>query len=746
MREGLCVGLILPVIVGAWSVPLAAQAARVPALRVGLVASGAAPPVVDGRVEEGAWAAAETFSAFVQQEPNEGAPATERTEVRFLMDQRYLYVALICFDSSPGDILVSQSRRDASLDDTDAVRLLLDTFNDGQNAFVFGTNPFGIEYDGQVMAEGQTAQGGSARGGLNTNWDADWTVRVARTARGWEAEFAIPLKTLRYEPGENRTWGVNVLRNIRRKNEQVFLAPVPRGYGLHRVSSAGKLEGLRLPARRDVRLLPYAAGGIVEEAAVTGGEERRTGDVGLDVKWGVRADLTLDLTVNTDFAQVEADEQQVNLTRFPLFFPEKRPFFLENAQLFQFGQPQSVDLFFSRRIGLSATREPIDILSGGRVSGKLGGYNVALMAVRTRAAVDRETGATFAPANLFSVVRVQREVGRSNVGAMFVGRQGVGGRSEPGDYNRAYGVDFAWQATTNGRLSAFVARTDSPAGAGGSDQAGRVFYSYTNSLWSGNAGYTQVGGRFNPEVGFLRRRGYRSVEGRYSLSYPPARWPWIRRIQPHANFTAYLTFDDALESSQGHWHFFDVQTRNGARFGYLIETAQDRPRQAFTVYQDVTGRRVVVPPGRYGWLRGVFEGHTNLSAPVHASLFHRVGRYYDGDYHGWQLTVGLRAGARLLSEIEWNRDEVTLPGGRFQNDLVPVRVSFAFTRQASVQGLIQYNRQTSTVSSNVRLALLNRSGTGLFVVYSDRRETSPLTSDTLLGRSIVLKYTRLVDY
>jgi uncharacterized protein DUF5916 len=508
---------------------------------------------------------------------------------------------------------------------------------------------------------------------------------------------------------------------------------------------AGKLQGLSLPARRDLKLLPYVSGAVTDDVTRVD-TVRRTGDVGLDVKWGVRADLTLDLTVNTDFAQVEADEQQVNLTRFALFFPEKRPFFLENAQLFQLGQPQAVDLFFSRRIGLSAEGEPIDIVAGGRLSGKFGGFNVGLLNMQTDAAINEGLGQTVAPANNFTVLRLQREMGRSNFGAMFVGRHGVGSHASAGDYNRAYGLDVGWQATTNGRYTAFLARTDSSATRGGADYAGGTSYTYTNDVWTGGTGYTQVGERFNPEVGFLRRRGYRSVEARTNLRYQPKQWPWIRRIAPHANYTGYLDLQNRLESSQAHWHFFDIQTLSGARFGYVIITGQDRPRVPFTIYQDVRGRRVEMPAGEYGWMWWEFEGNTNRSAPLSAALVHKIGRYYNGDYHGWRLTVGLRAGARLLSEAEWTRDDVALPVGRFRNDLLPIKVSYAFTRLASLQGLIQYNKQASTFSSNIRLALLNRSGTGFFLVYNDRRDTSPFTPDELLGRSFIAKYTRLFDY
>jgi hypothetical protein len=734
-----------------------AAAQEIPQLTVGRLADSERPDI-DGRVEETVWSRAEPYSTFVQQEPNEGQPATERTEIRFLLDRDNLYIAVVCYDSAPDGIVVSESRRDASLTDTDSIEILLDTFNDGQNAFVFGTNPFGIEYDGQVMGEGQTGgssflargSGGSQSGqvrGFNANWDADWTVRARTSERGWEAEFAIPLKTLRYNPGADRTWGVNVVRNIRRKNEQVFLAPVPRGYSLYRVSVAGKLNGLSLPTRRDVKLIPYVSGSVNDDKTLRTDTVARSGKLGLDFKWGVRADLTLDVTVNTDFAQVEADEEQVNLTRFPIFFPEKRPFFLENAQIFQVGQPQTIDLFFSRRIGLSPNgQQPIDIIGGGRLSGKLGGYNIGLLNLQTDDAVDGRTGQTVAAANNFTVVRLQREVGRSNFGAMLVNRQGVGHLAPAGDFNRAYALDLAWQSTTNGKLFAFLARTDSPASKGGSDYAGRVYYGYANPVWSGGLGYSQVGDRFNPEVGFLPRRAYRRVESRYAFSYQPKRWPAIRRLASSLNYNVYGDLDNRLETALGHMHVFEIQPRQGGRIAYVMDIQQDRPRRPFPVYQEVTGRRVVIPTGEYAFWNGGVEYDSDPSAPVNVSLRSKNGTFYGGDHFGWEASLGVRLGARLITSAGWNRDDIKLPGGGFKNDLVPMNISYSFTSLASVRGLIQYNRQSSTISSNIRLALLNRSGTGLFVVYNDRRDTSEFTREELLGRSFIVKYTRFIDF
>ena len=405
----------------------------------GRLAPDATPPVIDGKVDDAAWESVVPHTTFTQQDPRLGEPATERTEVRLLFAEKTVYVSFVCFDADPSKIIMSQARRDASLAETDSVILIFDTFNDNQNAFVFGTNPLGIEYDGQVAREGQSggvAFGGGAagtqRGGIsafNPNWDGDWVVRAQVTERGWEAEMAIPLKTLRYATGDNETWGFNVLRNIRHKNEQVYLAMIPRGFDIYRVSLAAKVPGLKLPPRRDIKIIPYVLGSANKDFSRTSDQLDRDADVGVDLKWGVTPSLTMDVTVNTDFAQVEADEEQVNLTRFDLFFPEKRPFFLENATTFQFGQPQAVDLFFSRRIGLSGaagTSQPIDILGGGRLSGKVAGsWNVGLLNIQTNDAEDF-SGRQIAADTNFSVLRAQREVGRSSYGAIFVGKYVTG--------------------------------------------------------------------------------------------------------------------------------------------------------------------------------------------------------------------------------------------------------------------------------------------------------------------------------
>ena len=729
-----------------------AQAPR-PAIQA-LNAEGKAP-VIDGRVTEEVWGAALPCTDFTQQEPNDGAPATEQTEVRFLFDRTTLYIGIIAFDSEPDKIIVSQSRRDADLNDTDSIQIVLDTLNDGQNGFVFGTNPYGIEYDGQLMNEGQTSgntgrQGaaGSQSGqvaGFNANWDGDWIVKAAITERGWEAELAIPLRTVRYRPGTNQTWGVNIMRNIRRKNEQVFFAPVPRGYTIHRVSVAGKLTGLTLPTRRQLQLIPYGLGSVADNPTLTSGRIDRSAKGGFDAKMGVTSSLTLDATVNTDFAQVEADEQQVNLTRFALFFPEKRPFFLENAQTFQLGQPQAIDLFFSRRIGIGPNGAPIPIIGGARLSGKVGHYNVGLLNMQTDSAVD-SAGTAIAPSNNFSVVRVQREIGRSNFGGMIVNRLATGKYAAADDYNRGFGADVSWQATKNGKLFGFLSRTDSPAAKGGTGYAGRVFYTYMDPVWSIQTGYSEVGKAFNPEVGFVSRKAYRSVQNRAMYSYDPKCCEWIRRWSPHMFYNAWWDRDGHLSTVNSHWHLFDIQEANGGRFGISWNIDKDNPRAAFTPYSDAKGRSVVIPAGDYTWHYAIVEYQTNQSRALWFNERMPIGKYYDGHWLEAATSVGARIGAQFSTSIGWTLDNITLPYAHFRTDLLPMKVSYSFTKFASLEGLLQYNSQAATFSSNLRFALLSRSGTGLFVVYNNQRDTAVETPATVLGQSFIVKLSRLFDF
>ncbi len=366
---------------------------------VATVTSVKSPPVLDGEVlGDPAWETAQPATNFWQITPNEGQPASEKTEVRIIQTAEMLYFGVVCYDREPDRIIVSESRRDASLDETDSFQLILDTYYDKQNGFVFGTNPVGIEYDAQVTNEGQGSFGrgrgrqrGGSGGGFNLNWDGSWEVRTRVSEIGWSAEFAIPFRTLRFNDEKSQNWGINFQRNIRRHNEKAFWAPLPRQFNLHRLSMAGTLTGLENLNQKNLKVMPYSLGEVNRYYYNPDDPEDKTfntnwqkdANFGVDVKYSITNSLTLDATYNTDFAQVEVDEQQINLNRFNLFFPEKRPFFLENAGFFSVGSPGEVEMFFSRRIGISEDNNIIPIFGGLRLSGKAAGLNIGMLNMQT---------------------------------------------------------------------------------------------------------------------------------------------------------------------------------------------------------------------------------------------------------------------------------------------------------------------------------------------------------------------------
>ena len=435
-------------------------------------------PTIDGFVDEAVWARAEPFTGFVQQAPIAGNPATERTEVRILYDESAIFIGVILYDSEPDEILVTDSRRDSGLGGMDSFQIIFDTYHDRQNGFVFGTNPAGIEYDGQVTNEGGGIRGGGranasvgSGAGFNRNWDASWTVRTRVTDVGWTAEFEIPLSSLRYGT-KPQVWGVNFQRNISRSREQLFWAPIGQVYNLYRLSQAGELRGLELEEPRNLKVTPYAVGSA--SRAYTNpleSEADLNGDFGFDAKYGVTPSLTLDLTYNTDFAQVEVDEQVVNLTRFNVRFPEKRTFFLENAGQFAAGKP-GVDLFFSRRIGVDAsTRAAVPILGGARMSGRAGDFNVAFLTMQTDRLLDEESvvdpSQILTPYNNFSMARVSRELpNRSSLGGIVVNRDAMGSGSASDDWNRTFGADGKLGLGQYTDLRGFISRTVTPGERG----------------------------------------------------------------------------------------------------------------------------------------------------------------------------------------------------------------------------------------------------------------------------------------
>ncbi len=575
-------------------------------------------PTLDGLVTEDLWSGIAPAAAFVQQEPNEGASATESTEIRIAFDDNNLYIGIICFDSEPDNIVVTQNRRDASLIDTDSVEILLDTFHDRQNAFIFGTSPTGIEYDGQLSKAGQGrggvgtparaggagGGGGAQRGGasaFNLNWDGVWKVWSKVTERGWESEMVIPFKTLRYTPGSDRTWGLNITRNLRRRNEQSFWAPVSRGFTFNDVAIAGELEGLDVEVHRNLKLLPYVLGGFKQNYTEPDATDPAL-NAGLDLKYSLTPGLTLDATFNTDFAQVEVDEEQVNLTRFDLFFPEKRPFFLENSGFFEFGTPREVEAFFSRRIGIDRSGIEVPIDAGVRLSGKMGNYEIGALDMMTREVEG------VVPANNFSVLRVARELrNRSSIGLIAVGRNSLTGGTSAPSYNYTFGADLNIGFGRHANWFNYLAKSLTP-GLTGRDHAASSVLAYDDEHHRADAGYTEVGRDFNPEVGYVQRVGFRKPTIGYRYTHYPE-GKLLRSIFPHFQWNRWYTLEtNEKESAFEHYHL-DTRWQNGSSLGLALNRNFERLDKPFEVSPGV-----LIPPGRYDYSEMVLNYGTDPSA------------------------------------------------------------------------------------------------------------------------------------
>jgi hypothetical protein len=706
---------------------------RLPAVRVSQT------PRLDGLLDEAVWQQAAVIEDFVQQEPREGAPATERTEVRVMYDARSLLIAVHAYDAQPSALVATEMRRDSDrLLDEDSFSLILDTFNDSRNGYMFVTTPLGAKLEQQISEEGEgNTRAGLLNANVNRNWDGIWEVATRVTDDGWTAEIAIPLTTLRFSDASEQQWGVNFMRNIRRKNEQVFWAPIPKSYTLTRVSMAGALVGLQsLSHGLDLKLKPYVVSGVRETTAAA---DRRTTDflrdIGADVKYGVTGGLNLDLTYNTDFAQVEVDEQQVNLTRFGLFFPEKRDFFLENAGQFKMGTGGTftsttveTDLFFSRRIGLSDSGQPIPILGGARLAGKQGRHNIGILDIQTDGAFGR-------PGDNFLIARYGSDVlKRSRVGAIFINKETLGGDAH---YNRTVGADANLVLGKNLQVNSYVAKTQTP-GLQGNDMAffGRV--AYRDPAWNVWVNYLDVQDNFNDEVGFVQRRGVKTTKAYFSPTPRPGR-AGIRMLEPMFVLT-YIT-DQRNRMVTRTQHFMNgFYMQDGSFLNVIYQKNLDVLDVPFQIQKDV---RIPIGPYKFDELQLTYN--TNPARRFYERFTYNPMEFYGGTKQTISGAVGVRGSSHLSSELQFSRNDVTLPWGDFLANLAILRVDYAVSPRATVRSLTQYNSLTREVTNSVRFNFIYRPGSDLYVVYNDLQQTGvPQGLFTPSDRQLVVKLNYLL--
>ena len=693
-------------------------------------------PVIDGEViADGAWAQVPPTSGFWQVRPDEGQRATQLTEVFIGYTDEALYIGVMAYDDNPDGIIVADSRRDSSLSDTDSFQVIIDGLMDRQNGFVFGTNPAGVEYDAQVTNEGAGGfRGGGS--GFNLNWDTTWTVNAKISEMGWSAEMEIPFTALRFGSDEIQTWGINFQRNIRRNNEIAYWAPLDRQYNINRVSEAGYLEAIRVPNQRNLQFTPYALSMSDRGGSIISGTENNE-EYGFDMKYSITPSLTLDLTYNTDFAQVEVDDLQVNLDRFSLFFPEKRPFFLENAGQFAVGNPREVELFFSRRIGVGAGGTQLPIDGGARLTGKVGNNtNVGFLQMRT------ESIDGIASQNDFSVARVSQDLpNRSSIGFMYVERDGDGSvlNNKSKDYNRTFAVDGRWGIGDETLITGWAARTDTP-GIDSRDSAGGVQAAYTSPEWVLNAGYSQVGENFNPEVGFLQRRGFRKYEAGIRRVIRPENLWGLHELRPHVNYRGYWDFDGNQETGylhvDNHWEW-----ESGMEIHTGVNFTQEGVKEPFEIVDGVT-----VPIGDYEHEEAQLVFQTDEGGDLSFSLRSTIGGFFGGDRVNLSPTVRYRRGEKFSTQLSWNHSDIDLPvpGGDFEVDVARLRVSYSFTPRISIQTLVQYNNRSDVIATNLRFAWLQSANSGLYLVYNEVDERG-LGAPRRNAQQFIIKYSRILD-
>jgi hypothetical protein len=649
---------------------------------------------LDGRLDEPGWKLAAAMTDFIQRIPRTGELSEERTEVRVLYDDRNLYVGVSAFDSRPA-LVVKELKKDFDINGTDLIQVIIDSLHDGRSGFSLSTNPAGAKRDNQLSAIT------SASG---VDWDGVWDVKTRRLDEGgWVAEYEIPFKTLRFSNAPSQVWGLQIARRIPRLNEESEWTPVPFRSSSVRTQYAGMLRGLEnISPGRNLKIKPYVLGQA--SRARIGGQLTKIASLsrikdynaGFDLKYSLTRSLTLDSTYRTDFAQVEADQQQVNLTRFNLFFPEKREFFLENTGSFAFGPGGNLVPFFSRRIGLSAAGTPVPILGGGRVSGQIGSYNVGFLAMKTETLEN-------VPSNNYVVGRVQRNLFRNSwVGAIATHRDSTAA----GDYNRVYGPDAHLQFYDKLEFDSYLL-------------------------------YNAVQTNFNPEVGFVRRGNVSQYNGGFAWR-PRITNRTIQNLVFATGLDYYKSGTTGTIETRVQDVTIGLQYLNNGSTNFNVNRTFDRLTTPFAIRTDMS-----IPAGDYEYLSYTVNASAGSNGKIIGNGSLNWGEFWNGRAKSVGGTIGWRPHYHFSVDLNYSLNHVTLPFGAFTTNVMGSRFLYSFTSRAFLNAFFQYNADTHQVSSNVRFNVIHHPLSDLYLVYNDTRET---TTRETVGRAFTIKLTNLFNF
>ncbi len=698
---------------------------------------------IDGVLDEALYRDTRPVSQFIQVEPEAGRAATEPTDVWVAFDADRVYVSFRAWDSQMDRLVATEMRRDngAIWSGNDIVVFVFDTFNDRRSSLSFTINPLGGRSDGQVINDRQ----------FNPDWNPVWNVRSGRFDGGWTVEASLPFKSLRYGPSREQVWGFNAMRVKRSRNEISTVSRVPPAQGQQGVEQpifAATLLGIEAPqSGRNLDVKPYVTTNMITDMVAT---PQRVNDgstaFGIDAKYSVTRNLTADFTYNTDFAQVEADQQQVNLTRFSLFFPEKREFFLENAGIFSFGgvavgslnsgTSDAPILFYSRQIGLNDGRQ-VPIRGGGRLTGRAGRYTIGLLNIQTD--VDPLNGA---PAANYAVARIRRDfLRRSSIGVVATNRSSVlAGR----EANVAYGVDGTFAFFQNLQVNTYWAQTrgDLRAVQGdGRNTSYRGQLVYLGDRYGVEAEHLAIGNQFDPHVGFVRRADMVRDFGQLRFSPRPKQRGRIRKF-------VYLTAFEAIRNGAGR---LDTERRvgetalefqNADRVSLNYTRSFERLPLPFQISRGIT-----LPVGVYQFDTWKVNYNMGQQRPVSANLTVEHGSFYNGDKTSLTIARGRAPLTRQVSaEPTYSFNRVSLIEGRFTTHLAGARLTYSMTPLMFASVLLQFNSGTRTMATNARLRWEYQPGSELFIVYNDERNTALSGLPVLNNRALIFKMNRLFRF
>jgi len=692
------------------------------------------PLKIDGRLDESVYATFEPISDFIQQEPREGEPATEKTDAWIFFDDANLYIAARCWDSHPEREVANELRRDnGNILGNENFTFVIDPLRDRRNGYLFQTNPLGALRDMTVTDDQQ-----------NSAWNGIWYVKTGRFEQGWTMEVGIPFKSLRYRGSGAQEWGINLRRLVKWKNEISYLSLVPAALGfggVSRMASAATLVGLETPAQsKNIELKPYAMSSLTTDraAAVPFSNDPKS-NAGFDFKYGLTRSLIVDATYRTDFAQVEEDLQQINLTRFSLFFPEKRDFFIEGQGIFDFGGVQAGTtpgdvplLFFSRQIGLSAGQE-VPVVGGARLTGRAGRFSIGALNIQTG-----DKPSARAVSTNFTAVRLKRNVlRRSNIGLMTTTRAPAAIAS---DASYTIGADATLLFFKSVNLTSYYALTSTP-GAGGNKASYRGRFDYTDDRYGAAAEHMLVGAAFRPDVGYVRRTDFRRTFGQARFSPRPTNHPFIRKLTWQGSY-------DYITDATG----VTVENREAAGlFRIDFHTSDQLIAEYSREYELLPARfpiapGVVVPAGGYRYdtsrVSYVLGQQRKVSGRVTASAGHLYGGTKSEVTYGGRLGLAPQFSMEPGVVLDW----VRLPFGDFNERLLNSRFTITPSARMLISSLVQYNAGARSLSSSVRLRWEYTGGSELFVVYSDGRNSAGPGFPDLMNRTFAIKATRLMRF